>query len=418
MSHYILKDFPDPSALLFDFRSRASEEILQVNSHVHTPYSFSAFNSIENIFLQAEKEKVRILGINDFFIADGFREFYQKGLQEGIFPMFNIEIVALMVREQYDRFRINDPENPGRTYLSGKGLDYPFHLDELLACRIQNASREIQIHLKEVIEKASQVIQEIDPGLSLKYSEVKRVFAREFVTERHISRAIRSLIFERFKTPAERRSVMMNLFGLHDFDIDLGDKAGVENEIRSKFLKSGGRAFIPEEPSAFIAVSEALQIILNAGGIPCYSVLLDNEEGLCTEYEANKQILLNELLTHNIHCIEFLPARNNADVVRDYAQYFRENGFLILFGTAHSTPEEKPLRVCTRSGQFLDGDLAALSYEGAGVIAAHQYLRARGETGYLDDKGMPRENSRKEFEALGKAVIHRFIHSSETKSGK
>ncbi len=381
-----------------------------MNAHLHTPHSFSFFDSIPAIIDQAVRENIKVLGINDFYLADGFPEFYRESLEHRIFPMFNIEIVGLMIKEQYDRFRINDPVNPGRTYLCGKGLDYPFHLDEEHACRLQNARYEIQVHTKEIIENANRVLQEIDGGLKLKYSEVKRLFAREFVTERHISRAIRTLIFDRYRESSERIRILSGLFHSSELKTDIMDLAEVENEIRARFLKAGGKAFVAEDQGAFLPVSEVLRIIRNCGGIPCYSVLLDDEKGRCTEYEANKQILLNELLSHDIHCIEFLPAQNDPDVLKDYVRFFREQDYIILFGTAHSTPEEKPLRVRTRDGQPLDEELSAISFEGAGVIAAHQYLRARGEPGYIAQDGKHQKERIGEFIALGKAVINKFIN--------
>lgn len=411
MNNYILKDFPDSSALLFDYQSLSKKEIHQVNAHLHTPYSFSSLESIPAIFEQALKENVRVLGINDFFMADGFREFYEEGLKNKIFPMFNIEIVGLMLKEQYDRFRINDPVNPGRTYLTGKGVDYPFHLDEDHACKLQRTRHEIQLHTKEIVENGNRILTEIDPELNLKFSEIKRLFARDFVTERHISRAIRTLIYDKYKDPSEREKILRDIFQSATCNADMNDNAEVENEIRSRFLKSGGRAFVAEEHGAFLPVTEVLQIIRNAGGIPCYSLLLDDEKGRCTEYEANKQILLNELMSHNIRCIEFLPFRNDPVIVKDYARYFTDNDFLVLFGTAHSTPEKKPLRVCTRDGAFLDEELSNIAFDGACVIAAHQYLRARGESGYIGTDENHHTDRIEEFIALGKAVVHRFISS-------
>jgi hypothetical protein len=193
------------------------------------------------------------------------------------------------------------------------------------------------------------------------------------------------------------------------FSADLNDLAAVENEIRAKLLKSGGRAYVPEDSSAFLPVQEVFQIIVNAGGIPCYSILLDDESGRCTEYEASKQILHNELVAHRIHCVEFIPWRNDVEILRDYVNFFKNNGFVIIFGTAHSTPDNKPLRVTTRDGEFLDEELAAVSYEGASIIAAHQYLRSRGGQGYLDIDGNPKQDSMNEFITLGKAIIHKFI---------
>jgi hypothetical protein len=93
--------------------------------------------------------------------------------------------------------------------------------------------------------------------------------------------------------------------------------------------------------------------------------------------------------------------------------FFQENGFVITFGTAHSTPDNKPLRVTTRDGNFLDEELATISHEGASIIAAHQYLRSKGEQGYLDIEGKPRKEKRNEFIKLGKAIIQKFI-SRET----
>jgi hypothetical protein len=408
MSGYLLKDFPGKDELIFAYESMPEQGIPQVNGHVHTPYSFSSFFSMSQIFDQALKENVSVLGINDFFMADGYDDFYNLALETRIFPLFNIEIVGLMPEEQYKNFRINDPVNPGRTYISGKGLDYPFELDPAVECMLHNIRYENQIHTKEIIENANQIIQEIDLHLALKYSEIKRLFARDFVTERHVSRAIRVLIYARCPKADERRDFLNRLCGDVGFNADLDDLAAVENEIRAKLLKSGGRAYVPEDSSAFLPMPEVCQIIVNAGGIPCYSVLLDDESGQCTEYEANKQILHNELMAHRIHCIEFIPYRNDAEILRDYVNFFRDNGFVIIFGTAHSTPENRPLRVTTRSGKFLDDDLSAVSYEGASILAAHQYLRARGEQGYLDIDGNPKKDELKAFISLGKAVIHKF----------
>jgi hypothetical protein len=345
-------------------------------------------------------------------MADGYEDFYKLSIDYRIFPLFNIEITGLLVEEQNKDFRINDPVNPGRTYISGKGLDYPFELDPALECMLHNIRYENQIHTKEIIEKANQIIQEIDLHLALKYSEIKRLFAREFVTERHVSRAIRALVYARCPKPEERKDFLNRLCGDMGFNANLDDLAAVENEIRAKLLKSGGRAYVPEDSSAFLPIQEVFQIIVNAGGIPCYSVLLDDESGRCTEYEASKQILHNELVAHRIHCIEFIPDRNNVEILRDYVSFFRENGFVILFGTAHSTPDSKPLRVTTRDGAFLDDELATVSYEGAAVVAAHQYLRAKGKSGYLDIDGNPKEENQEDFIKLGKAIIHKFINQT------
>jgi len=108
-----------------------------------------------------------------------------------------------------------------------------------------------------------------------------------------------------------------------------------------------------------------------------------------------------------VNCdIIILKENNNIKV---YCRFFHKNGFIIIFGTAHSTPDIKPLRLTTRDGKFLDDELLSISYEGASIIAAHQYYRCRGEQGYLDINGNPRKKRMNEFITLGKAVIQKFI---------
>lgn len=411
MATYILADFPEKEQLIMEYRQSPHPASLAVNCHLHTPHSFSYFNSIGDIFGQAMVENIKVLGINDFYSSDGFNEFYAFSQETRIFPLFNIEITGLLREEQHKKIRINDPVNPGRIYVSGKGLDYPFELDLPMECMLRNARYEVQLHIKEIIEKASEILSGIDRRMNMKFSEVKRIYAREFITERHVARAIRDLIYDHFTEDAARNEILGKIIGGDGLYRDKTEHADVENRIRSRFLKSGGRAFVSESWNAFLPLSQVLQIILNAGGIPCYTLLLDDESGQCTEFEADKHILMNELLARNIHCIEFMPFRNSAEILHEYASYFRNQGFIVLFGTAHSSPESKPLGLTTRDGAPLDEVLSRIAYEGASVIAAHQYLRAKGRKGFLDPSGKPGHPRIDELIEIGQAVIHKFLNN-------
>jgi len=44
------------------------------------------------------------------------------------------------------------------------------------------------------------------------------------------------------------------------------------------------------------------------------------------------------------------------------------------------------------------------------VVAAHQYLRAKGKTGYINSEKLPRVNEKDDFIQLGSAVIEHFIN--------
>ncbi len=408
MSEYILSEFPNKNQLLEEYNSSAEDCIHEVNGHLHTPYSFSAFRDMEQIFDMAARENLKVLGINDFYVADGYEAFYKQCLNSKIFPLFNIEFIGLLKDEQERDIRVNDPGNPGRCYLSGKGMRYPFEPEEPVRCILKNLKFESQVQVKEMIEKLNTILAGIDTGLVLKYSEVKRMYAKELVRERHIARALRELVFTRYGSEEERNRCYEKLFDGNKPKAGQDNHAALEIEIRARLLKAGGQAFVPEDENAFLPVPEIIEIIHKSGGIPCYPVLLDNAEGECTEYESDMQLLLNELLALKIFCIELIPGRNDINFLRDFVMFFRKNGFIITFGTEHNTPELNPLTITARNNHTLDEELKRISFEGSCVIAAHQYLHAQGLQGYLDDTGLAIQNRMEEFISLGKSVIERF----------
>jgi hypothetical protein len=83
---------------------------------------------------------------------------------------------------------------------------------------------------------------------------------------------------------------------------------------------------------------------------------------------------------------------------------------VVLFGTEHNTPDLIPLTVVTRGNKPLDEELTKLSYENACVVAAHQYLTAKGEVGYIAASGKARMEEKKTFIELGKAVIEWYLN--------
>jgi hypothetical protein len=409
MNDYILKNYPERHELISWYGQRNASGVPEINAHLHTPYSFSAFSSVEQIFTLATAEGISVLGINDFFVTDGYETFYTQSLHSRIFPLFNIEFIGLLVKEQKHNIRVNDPNNPGRSYFCGKGLDYPFELELQYECLLNNIRQESQVQVKEMIDKTNSLLHGLDKKITLKYPEIKQQFAKELVRERHIARAVRATIFNRYPTESERIDFLKQLFGGKDVKSDINNEAALENEIRASLLKAGGRAFVPEDTDAFLPVPEIIEIILNAGGIPCYPVLLDDTNGKFTEYESDMQLLRKELEAMNVFCIELIPGRNDLNILRKFVQYFHDNKFIVIFGTEHNTPELTPLLVKARSGQSLDADLKKISWEGASVIAAHQYLHAKGEEGYVKIDGRANRDLLNDFIELGKAVIEKFI---------
>ncbi len=405
----ILQDFPEKPALLKWFEDQPITAPLKVNNHIHSPYSFSAFNDILHAVSLAVNEGVSVLGINDFFVRDGYEEFSAECRKQGVFPLFNIEFIGLSKASQSAGIRVNDPNNPGRTYLSGKGLNFPATSGAAFAEKLASVILENQNQVRAMVEKLNAHIAACGYSLGLSMEMILEKFAKKLVRERHIATALRVLALKAFTTEVEQVAFFTSLYGGERPATSLHNAAAFENEIRGKLLKSGGAAFVPEDDKAFFEVTEIRDIILDMGGIPTYPLLLDDKNGNYTDFESPKEQLLESLKQYNIFSIELIPERNSHEHLENYVNYFYDNGFIVSFGTEHNTPELSGLTVKCRGGIELNEKLKMIGYKGAAVIAAHQYLHVKGRTGYVGADGQADVDNRSEYEQLGMAVIGYYM---------
>ncbi len=402
-------NFPGKQELLAQFKSKSENKTLLVNGHFHTPFSFSAFTEIEQAFQMAEAEGVQVLGINDFYTTDGYAEFTALASKYKIFPLYNIEFMSLQKDLQEAGVRVNDPANPGRTYFSGKGLRNPFELSGEPLQLLKQVQHESNVQTAEMVNKLNELLAEINAGFSFDFDELKAKYAKNMLRERHIAKALRTAIDENFTSDDDKRAFYLKVFSGKEVKSKLDNVSALENEIRGNLLKAGGRAFVAEDPKAFLSLEQVKDIIISAGGIPCYPVLLDDAKGNFTDYEGDFVQLYETLRSKGVYSLELIPGRNTFAVLKEFVTYFRSKNFLVTFGTEHNTPQLDPIKVSCSGGVDLDEELERIGFEGACIIAAHQYLIAKGEQGYLNTDGDAKTSEYDSFVELGKAVIKNFI---------
>ena len=407
-----LDGFPAPDKMQKELNGISIPEYREANGHIHTPYSFSAFTALETAFRMAGEEKIAVLGINDFYVTDGYDAFHKGCLNHNIFPLFNIEFIGLLKEEQKNGIRINDPNNPGRIYFSGKGLDYPFNTGWMQRRQLKRVIKESQIQVKEMIIKLNELIKRENHSLELSYDTIKKNHAHDLVRERHIAKALRILVTENFPAPEQQLGFLETLYEGKKSRTGLSNSAALENEIRSNLLKSGGAAFVEENEESFLELKKIIKIITRSGGIPCYPVLLDDPSGNFTEFETDPEKLYMSLKNLGIECIELIPGRNDFNILKRFVEFFHNKGFLITFGTEHNTPEMIPLTVSARGSVPLDESLKKIAWEGVCIIAAHQYLRADGRQGYVLPDGTHSIKQKRELASLGQLVIEYFLNKT------
>ena len=147
----------------------------------------------------------------------------------------------------------------------------------------------------------------------------------------------------------------------------------MENEIRGNLLKSGGAAFVPEDPKAFLPMETVQRIIEAAGGIPTYPFLADDAKGCFTDFEGDLMKAADTLKKRGFRSAEFITTRNTTEVLEQYASYLVDEGFTVTFGSEHNTPAMEPIRLRTRNHpEGLSEKLREINYRGACMVAAHQ----------------------------------------------
>jgi hypothetical protein len=407
-------NFPAKDELLLWFRENGKGETLSVNAHLHSPYSFSAFSGIPQALDMAVAENVGVMGINDFYTTDGYSEWAAEALSRGIFPLFNIEYISLNRSDQLAGLKVNDPGNPGRTYLSGKGLSFPSRMDEPYLSALSSVRDESNNHVAGMCNKLNHLLQQVEAEFLLNFEEIKTTMTMGMVRERHLARALREKVDSYYKQAEEKNNFYLKLFGGKPLASEPGNPAAVENELRGNLLKAGGPAFIPEPPEAFLESDMVCQMILNQGGIPTYPFLADDANGKFTHFEESRERAAKTLKERNIWSVEFITTRNSLAVLEDYVLYFQGEGFVVTLGSEHNTPAMEPVELFARKGTELSPVVRQANYRGACLLAAHQYLCDLEGTGYLDKDGKPRLDQQDDFVTIGMALIeylNREIHA-------
>ena len=393
-----------------DVSKKHKLECVDVNAHLHTPYSFSAFDKLTNALDRAVNENVKVVGINDFYSMDGYKEWNDGCIQRKLFPLFNIEFISLQEEDQAAGIRVNDPNNPGRTYLSGKGLAYPIDLPEPYASQLANVRAESNAQVKTMCGKLNDVLASYDAPFRLDFDLIEKTLTKGSIRERHLAKALRIAAYAHFNNDkAAIAKFFETIFGGKALKSNVDDLAAVENEIRGNLLKAGGAAFVPEDPKAFLPMDTVRKIILAAGGIPTYPFLADDAKGGFTDFEQDVVKTAEILRQRGIFSVEFITTRNSVEVLETYAGYLHDNGFVVTFGSEHNTPAMEPIELFARGGAPLTERLKFINYCGACVVAAHQDIVRSGMQGYVDSRGKADIDKRDEYVKHGDRVIKSII---------
>lgn len=388
----------------------------RVNAHIHLPPNFSAFDSVKQAVDLAAEQGVGVLGASNYYDFAVYADFASEARRQAIFPLYGLEIIALIDDLVRAGVKINDPGNPGKMYICGKGITR-FEPLSPEASELMGVIREKDAErMARMIARLADVFAGAGLETGLDEDAVKEQIVRRHgslketvhIQERHVAQAFQEALFE--KTAPERRAALLERICGVPSKAEAEDAAAVQNEIRSHLMKSGKPAFVDE---TFVGFDHACRLILALGGIPCYPTLADGASPVCP-YEAAVESLIGDLKARGVHCAEFIPIRNTPEVLEKYVRAVRAAGLVVTSGTEHNTRELIPIEPTCLKGAPVSDELKMIFWEGACVVAAHQFLTIHGEPGFVDPRGRPNgayssdEERIAAFAALGAAVIRQY----------
>lgn len=389
------------------------------NTHIHLPPNFSAFESVRQAVDLAAGQNVRVLGAGNYYDFSVYQDFASAAKAKGIFPLFSTEIIALDEDLRKKGIRINDPGNPGKMYLCGKGISKIAEPGPEGRQLLNTIRQNDTLRMRQMIEKLNNCF--LRHGLEMNLNDaavIGRVVRRhqcrrETVTlqERHAAQAFQEVFFE--KVPADQRVAKLTaLFGVTPKSKP-DDTVGIQNEIRSHLMKAGKSCFVAE---TFLSPAQAEELIGHLGGIACYPVLADGANPIC-EYETPVERLIETLKQKRYTMVEFIPLRNSPQTLSDYVRAIRAAGILVTVGTEHNTLDLPPLKPACLKGAPIPEDLKGLFWEGTCVLAAHQFLSAHEQCGFVDGGGRPNPEYKDAqaridaFRKLGEAVLEMYFQN-------
>ncbi|MBN1943503.1 MAG: hypothetical protein JW849_09455 [Phycisphaerae bacterium] len=390
---------------------------VKVNSHIHLPPNFSAFRSVAEAVELAAEQGVRVLCASNYYDFTVFGEFFAKARSKKIFPLFGTEIIARIDELLTDGVRVNDPGNPGRMYICGKGITAFSPLSRRAGELLGWIRAADEARMAEMIARLGDVFAARGLDVGLTEQAVKERIVRRHgcdidavvLQERHVAQAFQEALFE--KVPRkDRAAILTKILGV-EYTGGPDEAVKIQGEIRAHLLKAGKPAFVAEQ---FVNYPEARELILQLGGIPCYPTLADGAKVIC-EYETPVEALIENLQGMDVHMAEMIPIRNRPDVLAEYVTKMRAAGVAVAGGTEHNTLDKIGMEPTCLGGQPVPEEVKDVFREGACVIAAHQFLRLHGECGYVDAEGNPNpdydsaEDRIQGMAKLGAAVIENYF---------
>jgi hypothetical protein len=354
----------------------------KINLHIHTNESFSVFRSPTEAVWHAYENDVEYFGINDHYTIDGHGEFGEACRIAGLKAVFSIEAIAMDHAALKVKRRYNDPNNPGRCYLIGKGVTRdlkPGGRNSSLLLRMRAA---IQRRNREIVRRLNRYGEQKGYTIHLSYEDVRRLTPRGNATERHVVQAFCEKLDGLSEDETQRAEVYTTILGDEIKSETLNDPARLLVTVRAGLVKTGRPCYVEEDEEAFTSLQDLIRIYLEYGAVPSYPFM----GGPVTEEEEDLDRLFEKVLAYGMYAFDLVEFRTPLEIARKIVLFARDHGFPVFIGTEHNTKRFDPM-----VGEIaINPDLYEYLKRSSQFVLGHQILSHLCDYGYVTDEGRPR----------------------------
>jgi hypothetical protein len=362
---------------------------LTFNTHLHVPPNFSAFSTVEDAVETSAREGVKVIGTSNFHSFGVYERFDAAAREHGLKALFGLEFISVMDEAMRADMTVNDPANPGRAYICGKGIPRPSDpgaaaVNFMADAKVANEARHTRMVdlTRELFAGAGlevDVTYDSIVGLVCERANVPAEWV--ILQERHVALGFQEALFAAL--PADERGAFLEKLYGRPAKAAPDDVVGTQGELRSKLMKAGCPAFVDETPVPF---EDAVEFIRGTGAIVIYPTVADGADPICG-YEDPVEDLVTRLGERHIYGAELVTLRNTPECVDRYVKAWRDAGIFVTAGTEHNTLERIPVDPTCVQGIPISEASRVIFWEGVCVVAAHQHQKQQGQAGYVDGTG-------------------------------
>ena len=266
-------------------------------------------------------EGVKVIGTSNFHDFGVYDRFEAAARQHGLKALFGLEFISVLEDEQRAGIKINDPANPGRAYICGKGIPAP--TDPSAAGRGLHGRRQglqRSPHHARWSTSSASLFAAAGLEVDVSYASIVERRRRPRRGPGRVGRAagaprrpgLPGRALRGARPPSARAALPREASTAQPPKAAADDAVATQGELRSRLMKAGCPAFVEETPVPF---TDALAFIRGLGAIAVYPTLADGVDPICG-YEDPVEDLIERMGGHDIYGAELIPVRNTPAVRR------------------------------------------------------------------------------------------------------